>query len=465
MFEALIDVDEDTKVSSKSSPITSSTPDPLVVTSSNIEPDSEQVIDRLALDDEPEHRVFHRTMRQRKPAPGPVGKRQGEPNKHTSSAEVLAGLKAWTLEETSGKKVEKIPEVLAAHPPGQASDLGVASPVPIKVHSKLLEKLIAAKDHGFKFDESSLLEMQFGRILLPTTSESDQQLDFDDMTKALSDLMTIRGFSNSFTSILSTSAQDMYYMLDVFGIDRNSDFEHWTSAWFDITCRKADQKELRLVVNAAKSPGSPSDPVIQKSNNVLVAVYLHFPQRMWDARLTVTDTVYMDSDEELGTGKLLDSLYIRVPDGRVLPEVQGRDGNGLFVESVRLTTSSSYQKAGAKTHITINRVLDLPIQRPHSTDVSDHSVFHATIRDEVEMVNGHRFWYEASLGIIEVSLELEANEELAASLDELEKETEKIVLEMDAVGLGNRGLGHPIEQKLLGKKKKSEKRSLETTYW
>jgi len=464
MFEALIDVDEDTKVSSKSSPIISSTPDPLVV-SSNTEPDSEQVIDRLALDDEPEHRVFHRTMRQRKPAPGPARKRHGEPNKHTSSAKVLAGLKAWTLEETSAKKIEKIPEVIAAHRPGQASDLEVASSIPIKVRSKLLEKLIAAKDHGSKFEESSSIEMHFGRFLLPTTLESDQQLDFDDMTKTLSDLMTIRDFSEIFTNILSTSAQDMYHMLDFFGIDRNSDFEHWTSAWFDITCRKADQKELRLVVNAAKPSGSPSNPVIQRSNDVLAAVYLHFPRRMWDARLVVTDTVYVDSDEEAGAGQLLDSLYIRVPDGKVLPEIQGRDGNGLFVESILLTTSSSYQKAGAKTHMTIKRVLDLPIQRPHSTDVNDHSVFHATIRNEAEMVNGHRFWYEASLGIGEVSLELEANEELAESLDELEKETDKIVLKMDAIGLGNRGVGHPLEQKLLKKKKRSERKLLETTYW
>lgn len=460
---------------------------------------SEQVIDRLGPDDEDYKPVLRKTMRQRKPSPA-LSKKKGKP----AISKAMESLKELTLNDDFPTRVRDriAPQILeddcnadASAPSALVLDsadvdsVGTvkASRTSTKLvnteksdqdmtsdmsdgHSELFRKLKAVwRESRIQIIPTSVLEMQVGQILISRVPESlrDKQFDIGELANGLMD--SISGPAATFTNLISTSTIDMQHVLTFFGA-KDTNCDHETEAMYEIMCTTADRKAICIIVDAAKEDSyhAEESPVIRESSETLAQIYLHFPQRVWDARLTIVDTVYADPEEEPAVSKLLASLYIRINEQSKLPEITGRDGAGLFVESVRLITKSTYQKSEARIRMTVTRVLDLPVLRSTSTNVDHNGVFYAAASGNVEMINDYRIWYEVALGIIDVPEELlddEAESYLAHSLDELEQETEKIVLKMDAVGLGNTGLGRKVEKKLLDRMKNKEKKAMEESFW
>jgi len=478
----------------------------------SIENESLEVIDRLQPEDEQDKKVFRRTMRQRKPAPSSSKKTSKATlsTKKGSTADAIQNLKAWTLDTPSIKSMvlkSEPGEPMTSNPTKRLtasapSDRGTRTPVnaPRSVvgyegkwiaagsydsnmdfkealsgaREKSSELFLKVKDVLLglfnKTRQVNFVEMQIGKIVFGDLPESlkGRQLDFSEITSALPSAVTPELSLQPFTSLVSTSATDMQYILFYFGIEKNN-FEHGIQASYEILCRKTDGTEVCLKIDATDCPyyGSIEDSAaVYEAVTTFATVLLHFPQRMWDARLTITDTSYKPTGKEEGAIQLLNTLQIHVPDGKELPEIIGRDGNGLFVEGVRIIAKSWYRKVGMSTSLIITRIVDLPIQRPQTNITEDSGMFRAISLEESVMVADYRLWYEVSLRVEEHHVpEEEAESVMVHMIRELERETENIVLKMDAIGLNNKGHGHMLEQKLLKKMKRKEERGQDSRFW
>lgn len=330
--------------------------------------------------------------------------------------------------------------------------------------SKVIMETYTTLDDARSFSGRVNVELQLGKILVNTLPGgiSPPPLFPADFLASLIKLEEFKS-SDSFTQALTRSWDDISFILGVFSVEP---ILAKSGASYEIICRKTDQEKIRLVVDAVHA-STKSHYILPPT--MLGTAFFHFPQRVWDARLLISGTKIAETCK--GAQSLVDSLYIRMQQGRAV--VKGRDGDGLHVETVQLRKFADYVIA-PDVHMHIEMVRELSISRPAINAEENVGMFQTAVEDEEAMAQQQTLWYEVSLR--PSNMATCSNEDLQtgpadwkpfdiisqAALYAMCKLGTAVVEKMDCVGMNNRGPLYSREQRLI---KKAAEAPPADVYW
>jgi len=348
--------------------------------------------------------------------------------------------------------------------------------------SKFAQSVRAGLEIARSFRGAIIIESQIGQILLARVPKHMTEAPFDasELSPTMGNIQDFQSSGETFTSHVSTSHSDMSALLarpllncPLLPLEEDPGYK---KAVYEFLCTCSDKKQITVIIDAL---GKSSDPgassyVVEKEK-ILAATYLHFPQRVWDARISVRGEVRASLEEYEGVKELLDSVYVQVSDTGGVPEILGRDGAALTVDCVRIRLMLDYVTAtpAGRTHcLRLTKIQELTVCRFESDMLENRGLFRTATEDEASMINDHRLWFEASLGMSEAkqfeeNTTLELGGEVSWTVDDIVSEADLRILEsktatlvemMDGVGYHNKGIGARKElklQKQKGRRKES----------
>jgi len=357
---------------------------------------------------------------------------------------------------------------------------------------KLAQSVRAGLEIARSFRGAIIIESQIGQILLATVPKHMTEAPFDasELPPTMSNIQGFQSSGEAFTSHVSTSHSDMLPLLDrpLLGCCPFTlgDLPISEKAVYEFICTCSDKKQITVIIDAiGQSSDSGASSYVVEKEKILAATYLHFPQRVWDARISVRGEVRASLEEYEGVKELIDSVYVRVSDPGGMPEILGRDGAALTVDCVRIRLMLNYATAmsACRTHfLRLTKIQELTVCRYESDMLENRGLFRTAPEDEASMINDHRLWFEASLGMSEAkqfqqNTTLELGGEVSWTVDDvvsegdlriLESKTVTLVEMMDGVGYHNKGIGARKELKFRKQKadeKKAEQEREQNAPW
>ncbi|WEW58407.1 hypothetical protein PRK78_003875 [Emydomyces testavorans] len=399
---------------------------------------SERIIERLQTISEVETRVFCKTMRQQ----------TASTNKRSSKA----GQKA--------KKRAAIAEAWGTPVPSNASNTRVNVSEPSKWKKLQLAELKASEDNRIRDLYSALdpilgavqcfkgnisLELQFGLILVHNVPKvyTDRAIDVKAWDKLFRPQHGLRGPSTRFMNILTSSGADIDYILTLKNnvenyslFSENPSTRHIT---YEFHCQA---KGNRSIVVSVDESGMTT---VTRPETVLGAVNIHFPERIWDMRVTVKGSQEyspgIDKEIDGAVEDLIYNLYVCPNEASCSLYFRLGPLDILHITKVlvRRSTRHGYLEHdhALKTHAGIrsrernevNLLSDNMVNPPLSnqdlylqvTEVqnllfgqisTDKSFIRARALSPEEMVENSRLWYEVSIVSPAVEKVFESNKNL-----------------------------------------------------
>lgn len=361
---------------------------------------------------------------------------------------------------TNPSDVSSEPKVLK---PSKTTVMPEDPPLIGQAPKSFINGMVKALEQARSFRGSINVEMQIGRIVLPdVTQDIREDLSPQGFSTVLSRIDSFGTIHGAFTNLLTTSASDVDFVLEVAGFSAKASPYH-VEATFEFVCETDDKAQVRVMVDAMKSNES-RDPYVSLGETMIGGVYLHAPQRIWDARLLVSGSVRVPVDRIDGAQALTDSLFVRMEDSNKLPSVLARDGDGLRVITVRLHTVLRYSSGvSSPINLQMRRVHELQIMRPETTGQTNRGLFHAVrLGDDAAMADEQLLWYEVSLRLVQHPSQFCENEGLElgeeagwrvedvveeSALRHLEDLATLLVERLDDVGFRNKGPAWMYETK------------------
>ena len=337
-----------------------------------------------------------------------------------------------------------------------------APPLLSQAPKSFINGVTSALEHARSFRGTINVELQIGRAIVPEVPQDVR----DDLTpqgfsSVISRLKAFSSLNSAFTNLVTTSPSDVDFILDVAGFGGRRSPYH-AEASLELVCESIDKAEIRIVVDAMEKREN-QEPYVSLGESLIGGVYLHAPQRVWDARFLVSGSFRVPVECTPDAKALTDSLFVRVQDGSRLPYAQGRDGGGLRVQTVRLHTLLRYSSGvNNPINLQVRRVREMKIQRPEATDHTNRGLFHAVCLNEEDSITEQLLWYEMSLRLVQHPSQFRENETLElgeeaswrvedvveeSALRHLEDVATLLVEKMDNVGFHNKGRAWAYERK------------------
>lgn len=335
------------------------------------------------------------------------------------------------------------------------------------VRKSFVEGTKKALDHARSFRGHIDIRLQVGKVIFLDVSEDlKQDLTPPGFSAIISRVAGFDEIDSCFSNLLTTTTDDVDWVLQFAGVtDPRNPFK--VESAFELICEGLDKAELHLVVDASTA----NEPYVAAPDDFIGAVYVHAPQRVWDARLLVSATRQTPTklDTVDGAKGLVDSLYVRKKANELIPYVEARDGLGLDVKTVRLHTRMSYSLGETSpVAVEIKRVHDFKLRRRKDEDHGNGRLLLAESVSSEEMIREQRLWYEVALVLtkrptaFEENVSLETGEETRWQVDDvvdewtirsIEEVGTGLVERMDNVGLGNRGVAWEYETRKMEKQR------------
>ena len=315
------------------------------------------------------------------------------------------------------------------------------------------------------FRGSIEVEIQFGMVIVDTYwPEQLKELKLEQFAHNMADRKDFTDLHSVFTNVLTTSPDDVDYMItSIYSDDDPKNIKPFKiDSLLELTCEASDKSEVRIIVDMqSPEPGSGVQISYAKGHDCLLgAVYVHAPNQTWDARCIVTGhRRFVALDEVSGAKSLHDRLYAAIEprqNGQI-PQLQGRDGDGLNVQAARIITVLKYSCGSNKPYyIEVRRVHDLLLRRPETQDVKNRGVFRADCLSDETMTSEQRLWYEFSLKLSIHGGTFKENEKMSIgseagwkahevvdekALKRVEEAVWCLLKRMDPVGAKNKGVG------------------------
>ncbi|KAI9719188.1 MAG: hypothetical protein M1828_006281 [Chrysothrix sp. TS-e1954] len=389
-------------------------------------------------------RTFKKTMRQRAPAPR-SNKKKGTHKVPPTKAQLEVPDPAPTAKSTKGIHKTGRPGLVASGMTGSSAATVQDSHL-VKGLTKALER---ARLYAGDVD----LELQCGKIMYDQAPKHLKPVFAADILgPALNSSHAFKTLDGAFTSVLSSEGSDFEALFTTVGIDMASPCRR--NAYYELLCQDSNRKMIRVKVNALQVE---KEPCVVSEEAMLGAVYMHFPQRVWDARLLVMGSRSKGANEAAcnGVEELVESLVVQKTDKGCLPLIQGRDGHGLEVKAVRLHALVQYDALQTgDVLLEVKRVYDMGVKRKFSKRIGDQGYFQAACSGDSRMRREQRLWYEVSLGCTQRPHQLNENKAMqlgskahwkaedvlkSINLKGVESLGCRLVEKMDSVGYHNKG--------------------------
>ena len=375
--------------------------------------DDDRIVERLQI--MPDHTKLKRdTMRQKAP------KKSKKPYKKPAPVKaVLEKPDPIPPPQSKKNKKEATASHSAAHPPQrmQASNQSLTSSSdkvkettapsspPVTAIEELLSSTISS--NGL---EGAVLKASFGMILMRHTEPRDFLKAAISKDKLQTKLRAAGdSLSTSFFPRLTTSASDALFLLDMIpGSSLSAKME------YEVVVKNAEGSIRVIKINQADRSGVQ----VVCPDTSLGTTYIHYPLRIWDAKVTIEASRFDTSMADIAT-KLASSM-------------QTVDEAPSFLAMLPAGVDKVYAKrtfckevpGGIELRVVEVQELQLmPIESErYNAQVTAHSA--------VRMVNEQRLWWECELRAQDVDIGSAAT--LQALVDEM-------VTKMDDVGYGNTG--------------------------
>ena len=340
----------------------------------------------------------------------------------------------------------------------------------------LVEDVKAAYQKGRTFRGVIELKFEIGRSLV-------ELLDKDATSKIRDGVMSPKIFDSlltklngqdairtHFTTALTSNPWDTHFILNVFEPSTEGPFEHQlftqpqeaacviNDCRIQFICQDRSDNTVIMEVDAF----TPEAYQVFKPAETLGSTFLHHPGHIWDARMHVSATSYDHGVKEEAVKEIVDNLKVRVPLGKVLPQITTRATKpDLAIKSV-LLQRQYYFRGLSGLHPDI--ALEMTEYQQMALMINENKKLMALPFDEPKV------WYEISLVPMKdrytrntdlkpgevASWQPEVDQELLASL---QYHATNLVRQIDGVGRLNRGPA------ALLKKKKKEQVWEPDSYW
>lgn len=363
--------------------------------------------------------------------------------------------------------------------------------------------LALALEHGRAFKGDLRMEVQFGQILLHGFKIGRGAMDTDDFVSQLKEQETARSALVHFIPRLTTTYSDMDFihnLLDANGQRMFNVVPAQAVVYYELVGYDAEKRKMSVTIDANR------DVVARFADETIGEIYMHYPKRSWDARITVTGTHSEKNifptgkdQESRGASKSMakhDAFSKLLPRNKALPETMNgmagffsdNDGlkeildtlsaeirgtadsggqypvlqwrstlKGFHVEQVFVKRRFQYQcTMHAKLLLELTQVQDL--QKGVSTKIA--GLEQAAAKTPADMIKLQRLWYEASvitqpIEAFEENRTLELGDEASwtpeqvladGTLEALQKMAGRVVTRIDNVGFYNEG---PISKEII----------------
>ncbi|KAI9709352.1 MAG: hypothetical protein M1820_003472 [Bogoriella megaspora] len=308
-------------------------------------------------------------------------------------------------------------------------------------------------EHSRAFRGKLILEVQIAQNLLSVANSKAR--DFENDTHGVREIETFlaeqirdqnaREFA---TTMLTASAHDVEYLIGVKNATKARAFAtmpYISELTYEFVCESAKIGKFTAMVDI-DGRSETKGPV-----DIVGSVSWHHVLRMYDARFIVAGEKTILEPQDEGLNKLLSSLRVHVPEGKILPDIQVEISNKEFaVHSVMIKRRFYYQSLEFKNiALKVTETSDLFIYRNTQT-----GALHASAKEPAEMVAESRQWYEASLVPMAMPKVFAENENLRIGDDAAWKPDDvmsfeefqdfkdlatEMVKKMDNVGFNNQG--------------------------
>ena len=250
-------------------------------------------------------------------------------------------------------------------------------------------------------------------------------------------LTGIGSASTSFSERMTASWEDARFLMDLPHPTMRQMFKvnnQLARAYYEVDCLdNGTGLELMIEFNGDKTVA------IRASQSTVGTINLHFPKRVWDARLVVSAGPEWDSRNIGSFSSIVNELWIHTPDGSAheSPEIlfSRKGGSHIVIKSVKLKREVICRARGTDqdVHLHLTQVQDLRI-----TDYPEDN-FCAYALPEEDMIRQGLLWWEARLSSKTVIRELQGghthnDESVRDAIRRLFETTQLVVTNIDSVG-------------------------------
>ena len=243
--------------------------------------------------------------------------------------------------------------------------------------------------------------------------------------------------SSKFSSKMTRSWEDARFLLDLNHPTKERMFQanhQPMKTYYEIDCLDTRTgSELIIEFSADKTV------LMRVPQSIVGAINIHFPRRVWDAKLLVSTTQTLEGHSTRPFVSIVDKLWIRVPDGSTdgAPErlYSKKEGPHILIRSVKLKREAIHRvrETEEDVHLHLTQVKQLQI-----TDYPEGN-FCAWCLPEEDMISRDLLWWEAKFSPTTVKELLDGecnndNSPIQVAVRRLIETAQLVVTKIDSIG-------------------------------